>query len=325
MRIIRRCIINMSLQGSRSFLVSNSPNGSFIRSASIDRSQTRANSIYRDRSAEPKSSSIIVGTKALKPKYNQCFICSTNIIFSTNHSKCRSCKQSVCKLHSVRIAAKKYYRICDRCDALNTAGKEVDYYEQRRKVQQKLAYYYEDQDRREQEITLKTAMINKLRSMISNSDKASEIRERELRHKLIQEKSQNDRLEKIAANLERALLDSRENEYIIESEFTRFNSELNAIKSESDLMAAQNRELMTEADGLIDTLKHRVPIFNLQTLTCPTCFTHIMRVYKQSEMERNLDADNELSRNVSILERLSFLRQDEKNTSKGSCQNCVIM
>lgn len=315
----------MSQQGSRSFLVANSPNGSFLRSASSSRPLTRNNSVHRDRSLEPAGSSSFVVTKPNKPKYNQCHICQANLIFATNHSKCKSCKKTVCKLHSIKIKSKKHYRICDRCDALNTAGKQVNYYEQRSKVQQKLTYYYEEQDRRQQEITLKTATINKLRSMINNSDRSWETRERELRHKIMQERAQNERLEKIAANLEKALADCRENENIVESEFIGLNSELTAIQCETDLIAAQNRELMSELDGLNSTLKQRVPIFNLQTLTCPPCFTQIMKAYKRSEMARNLDADNELSRNVSILERLSILREKDKRSKKVSCESCVIM
>ena len=315
----------MSQQGSRSFLVANSPNGSFLRSASSSRPLTRNNSVNRDRSLEPAGSSSFVVTKPNKPKYNQCHICQANLLFATHHSKCKSCKKSVCKLHSIKIKSKKYYRICDRCDALNTAGKEVNYYEKRSKVQQKLYYYYQDQDRRQQEIMLKTAAINKLRSMINNSDRSWETRERELRHKIMQERAQNERLEKIAANLEKALADCRENEKIVENEFTGVHSELTAIKCETDLIAAQNRELMSEVDGLSQTLRKRVPISNLQTLTCPTCFTQIMKVYKRSEMARNLDADNELSRNVSILDRLSLLREKDKSSSKINCESCVIM
>jgi predicted nucleic acid-binding Zn-ribbon protein len=233
----------------------------------------------------------------------------------------------MCKLHSVTVGDTEKSRICDKCNSRRLAGKEYEIEGLQEKVKAmklKIRYITEEIERRQQDISSKSISNSKISSQIDKSTKQWQNKEKDLKYKLTQERAQNERLDNIAENLKKAVEDSRANVAHIESEFSRYESEMTLSKFESDNIDDENKKLMSEVDQLNLSLKVRAPIFKLNSMTCSQCFAQIMRIHTKGDNASVIDLDEKTSRNVSILHRLSVIRENEGDSLK-ACNKCIIM
>lgn len=275
-----------------------------------------------DKPSSPKSSSPNPSSSDIF-----CCLCTNSFLPGMPVFKCENCERTMCKLHSVTIGDTEKSRICDKCNSRRLAGKEYEtegLHEKVKAIKLKIRYFTEEIERRQQEISAKSISNSKISSQIDKSTKQWQNKEKDLKYKLAQERAQNERLDNIAENLKKAVEDSRANVAHIESEFSRYNSEMTLSKFESETIDDENKKLMSEVDKLNISLKARAPIFKLNSMTCPQCFAQIMRIHTKGDNVSVIDLDDKTSRNVSILQRLSVIRENEGDSFK-ACNKCIIM
>lgn len=256
-----------------------------------------------------------------------CCICIGSYLSGMQLFQCENCDRTMCKLHSVTVGETEKSRICDKCQDRKLVGSEHEIQgleEKVKAVKLKIRYYTEEIERRQQELNIKSTSNKRIKSQLEKSTKLWQNKEKDLRHKLTQEKAQNERLENIAENLKKAVEDSQANVAHIESEFSRYNSENTLATFERDSLIQDNHKLMSEVDKLNISLKERAPLYKLKSMTCTQCFAQIMRIHTKGDKSSCIEQDERSARNISILQRLSVIRENEGGNYK-ACNKCIIM
>lgn len=235
----------------------------------------------------------------------QCYLCYRKCLTSKKHFRCKGCSKIICKIHSVSLKESRSFRICDNCEEvrLNTYSEDLVIDEKKYVMRQKIRYHNEEIERKQHDINFKSLCISKLQSIIKKSQADWEARQLDLLDKIQREKAQNDRLEMIAENLQKAVQSSQENTSNILQAHDRYILEIDYSQDQKEIITKEISTLMSEVDKFNQSLKKKVPIYKLSSLTCPNCCSEILKTCKTQEGSFT-ESSGRISRNMSIMEKL---------------------
>lgn len=298
---------------------SNSPNLSKLKSCTI--LTTRNNLTEGTASSTTKSQS---STQESRTEV-QCYLCYRRCLTPKKHFRCKSCTKIICKIHSVSLKESRSFRICDTCEQvrLNNYSEDLVIDEKKYVMRQKIRYHNEEIERKQHDINFKSLCISKLQSIIKKSQADWETRQLDLLDKIQREKAQNERLAMIAENLQKAVQSSQENTQNTLQAHDRYVIEIDESQDSKEIITKEISTLMNEVDKFNQTIKKKVPIYKLSSLTCPTCCSEILKNCKTQEGSFT-ESSGKISRSLSIMEKLHGMEYASSVKCSEPCK-CVIV
>jgi hypothetical protein len=224
----------------------------------------------------------------------------------------------------VSLKESRSFRICDNCEEvrLNTYSEDLAIDEKKYVMRQKIRYHNEEIERKQHDINFKSLCISKLQSIIKKSQADWEARQLDLLDKIQREKAQNERLAMIAENLHKAGQSSQENTQNILQAHDRYVIEIDESQDSKEIITKEISTLMSEVDKFNQTLKKKVPLYKLSSLTCPNCCSEILKSCKTQDGSFT-ESSGKISRSLSIMEKLHGMEYSSDVKCSQPCK-CVI-
>ena len=126
----------------------------------------------------------------------------------------------------------------------------------------------------------------------------------------------------IAENLNKAVQSSQENTQNILQAYDRYILEIDYSQDQKEVVTKDISTYMSEVDKFNQTLKKKVPIYKLSSLTCPKCCSEILKNCKTQDGSLN-DSSGKSSRKASIMEKLHDMNYSSDIVCSKACK-CPI-
>jgi hypothetical protein len=257
------------------------------------------------------------------PTRNQhCPVCKASMGLLSKKVKCSSCKQLVCRDHSVLHENSNHF--CDICEKnIIKAQSFPDVSFHISSLQSDLAYLEKDKNKYRNEILTKNDIITRLEKQ--NKANAASYNEKleNLEKKIAQEKNKIVSEEKLIVHLKQSLLECEKSENAMLEKLNFLMSEVHNSKIEYQELEENQQFLLDKIYEINVELRLKVPIPKLtQEYKCNTCLPKLKKEFMEAFQTAFILEGRDSFASFADAEKVTEPRNEVITSSV--CKRCII-